>query len=69
MSRDLDHHANMTLKHECVDGVNVTLSFFTYEANEITEKDYIAAKMVNDIAASMEKNEKSPVGFVRSSNF
>lgn len=51
MSRDLDHHANMTLKHECVDGVNVTLSFFTYEANEITEKDYIAAKMVNDIAS------------------
>ena len=51
MSRDLDHHANMTLKHECVDGVNVILSFFTYEANEITEKDYIAAKMVNDIAS------------------
>ena len=51
MSRDLDHHANMTIKHECVDGVNVTLSFFTYEANEITEKDYIAAKMVNDIAS------------------
>jgi len=50
MSRELDHHANMTFRHECVDGVDVTLEFFTYEANEVTDKDYTAAKMVNEIA-------------------
>ena len=50
MSRELDHHANMTFRHKCVDGVDVTLEFFTYEANEVTGKDYTAAKMVNEIA-------------------
>lgn len=48
--RELDHHANMTFRHKCVDGVDVTLEFFTYEANEVTGKDYTAAKMVNEIA-------------------
>eukprot|EP00566_Odontella_aurita_P004559 CAMPEP_0113570942 /NCGR_PEP_ID=MMETSP0015_2-20120614/25276_1 /TAXON_ID=2838 /ORGANISM="Odontella" /LENGTH=778 /DNA_ID=CAMNT_0000473833 /DNA_START=385 /DNA_END=2721 /DNA_ORIENTATION=- /assembly_acc=CAM_ASM_000160 len=53
MSAGMDHHANMTFGHRCVDGVDVTLSYFTYEANRITGKDYDAAKAVNAIAATV----------------
>lgn len=49
MSRCLDHHATMRFKHECVDGVGVELEFFSYEANKVTEKDYLAARKVNEI--------------------
>mmetsp|Transcript_33015 Transcript_33015/g.76063 ORF Transcript_33015/g.76063 Transcript_33015/m.76063 type:complete len:693 (-) Transcript_33015:266-2344(-) len=49
MSAKMDHHANMTFTHKCTNGVDVELKFFTFEANDITEKDYKAAKYVNDI--------------------
>jgi S-adenosylmethionine:tRNA ribosyltransferase-isomerase len=49
VSSQIDHHANMSFCHKCVDGVDLDLEFFTYEAGEVTEKDYKAAKMVNTI--------------------
>jgi len=52
MSSDLDHHANMSFSHECVDGVNLELEFFTFEAKAVTAKDYIAAQRVDDIIES-----------------
>jgi len=48
-SSEMDHHANMSFTHECVNGVNVNLEFFTYEANKVTEKDYRAASAVNEL--------------------
>mmetsp|Transcript_17770 Transcript_17770/g.27446 ORF Transcript_17770/g.27446 Transcript_17770/m.27446 type:complete len:745 (+) Transcript_17770:590-2824(+) len=53
MSREMDHHANMSFKHHCVDGVDVSLELFTFEANKLTEKDYEAAKKINDIASEL----------------
>mmetsp|Transcript_3249 Transcript_3249/g.4678 ORF Transcript_3249/g.4678 Transcript_3249/m.4678 type:complete len:755 (-) Transcript_3249:1665-3929(-) len=53
MSREMDHHANMTFKHHCVDGVDVTLELFTFEANKVTEKDVEAAKKINDIVTEV----------------
>ena len=49
VSSKLDHHANMNFCHKCVDGVDVDLEFFTFEAGDVTEKDYQAARMVNAI--------------------
>jgi methylenetetrahydrofolate dehydrogenase (NADP+) / methenyltetrahydrofolate cyclohydrolase len=46
MSDIMDHHANMTFSHQCVDGVDVIMEFFTFHANELTEKDYDAARVV-----------------------
>ncbi|CAB9531413.1 protein FolD (Partial), partial [Seminavis robusta] len=46
MSDIMDHHANMTFSHQCVDGVDVVMEFFTFDANELTEKDYDAARVV-----------------------
>jgi methylenetetrahydrofolate dehydrogenase (NADP+)/methenyltetrahydrofolate cyclohydrolase len=46
MSDIMDHHANMTFSHQCVDGVVVIMEFFTFDANELTEKDYDAARVV-----------------------
>mmetsp|Transcript_28967 Transcript_28967/g.42281 ORF Transcript_28967/g.42281 Transcript_28967/m.42281 type:complete len:1000 (+) Transcript_28967:2-3001(+) len=56
MSSDLDHHANMTFRHKCVNGVDLELEFFTFEANEITEKDYVAAHNVNAILEEQKIN-------------
>ena len=50
MSTIMDHHANMSFSHKCVDGVDLNLELFTFEANGITEKDYDAAKAVDAIA-------------------
>ncbi len=47
MSTVMDHHANMKFTHNCVDGVDVELDFFTFEAKQITEKDYDAAQAVD----------------------
>lgn len=47
LSTVMDHHANMTFTHECVNGVDVEMEFFTFEADQITEKDYDAAKAVD----------------------
>ena len=42
----MDHHPNMTFSHRCVDGVDVNMEYFTYDANAVTEKDYESAKAV-----------------------
>jgi len=49
MSTEMDHHANMSFNHRCVNGVDATLEFFTFEANDLTDKDYEAARRVNAI--------------------
>lgn len=43
----MDHHANMSIVHKCVNGVDMELSFFSFEANELTSKDYAAAKAID----------------------
>jgi S-adenosylmethionine:tRNA ribosyltransferase-isomerase len=45
----MDHHANMSFAHKCVNGVDVDLEFYTFEANELTDKDYEAARKVDAI--------------------
>jgi len=54
MSSDIDHHANMNFSHKCIDGVDLNLEFFTFEANKVTSKDYESAQNVNLIL----QNEK-----------
>ncbi len=49
MSTKMDHHANIQITHKCINGVHLNLQFFTYEANEITDKDYKAAQMLDDL--------------------
>ena len=52
MSTVMDHHANMKFTHACVDGVDVEMELFTYEANSLTEKDYDAARAIDTVADS-----------------
>lgn len=47
MSTIMDHHANISIVHKCVDGVDLEMEFFSFEAKELTEKDYDAAKAVD----------------------
>jgi methylenetetrahydrofolate dehydrogenase (NADP+) / methenyltetrahydrofolate cyclohydrolase len=47
LDRIMDHHANMTLSHRCVNGVDVELEYYTFEADALTEKDYDAAKVAD----------------------
>lgn len=47
MSTIMDHHANLKFTHNCSEGVDLDVQFFTYEASQITEKDYDAAKAVD----------------------
>lgn len=42
-----DHHANMSITHKCVDGVDLELEIFSFEANELTQKDVDAAKAID----------------------
>ena len=42
-----DHHANMRIVHKCVNGVDLELEFFSFEANELTQKDHDAARAVD----------------------
>jgi pterin-4a-carbinolamine dehydratase len=51
MSTIMDHHANMSFLHKCVDGVDLRVEFFTFEAKELTSKDYDAAKAIDTIAS------------------
>ena len=46
LSTIMDHHANMQFTHKCINGAELELEFFTYEANQLTEKDYEAAQAV-----------------------
>lgn len=50
MSTIMDHHANMRIVHKCVNGVDLELEFFSFEAKELTEKDFSAAKAIDLIA-------------------
>ena len=43
----MDHHANINIVHKCVNGVDMELTFFSFEANELTSKDYAAAKAID----------------------
>ena len=47
MNTIMDHHTNMKFTHKCVNGVDLEMEFFTYEAKQLTEKDYDAAKAVD----------------------
>jgi S-adenosylmethionine:tRNA ribosyltransferase-isomerase len=57
MSSEMDHHANLSFTHKCVNGVDVELEYFSFEANELTDKDYEAARKVNEIILK-EEGEK-----------
>jgi len=48
-SSEMDHHANISFTHKCVDGVDVNMEYFSFEANDVTGKDYEAARRVNGI--------------------
>jgi hypothetical protein len=58
----MDHHANMKFTHKCVNGVELEMDFFTYKANELTEKDYDAANAV-DMVLSKDKIEMSKYSY------
>ena len=62
MSTIMDHHANMKFTHKCVNGVELEMDFFTYKANELTEKDYDAANAV-DMVLSKDKIEMSKYSY------
>eukprot|EP00535_Pseudo-nitzschia_heimii_P009091 CAMPEP_0197191944 /NCGR_PEP_ID=MMETSP1423-20130617/24273_1 /TAXON_ID=476441 /ORGANISM="Pseudo-nitzschia heimii, Strain UNC1101" /LENGTH=1203 /DNA_ID=CAMNT_0042644737 /DNA_START=434 /DNA_END=4045 /DNA_ORIENTATION=+ len=49
MSTEMDHHANISFTHKCVNGVDVEMEFFSFEANKLTDKDFEAALKVNHI--------------------
>ena len=40
----------MRIVHKCVNGVDLELEFFSFEAKELTEKDFSAAKAIDLIA-------------------
>lgn len=50
----MDHHANMRITHKCVNGVDLEMEFFSFEAKELTEKDYDAARAVDLIHGGSE---------------
>lgn len=58
LSTTMDHHANLSFTHSCVNGVDLEMEFFTFEAKKITEKDYIAAKAVDELLTEIETNAK-----------
>jgi len=47
MSTVMDHHANMSIVHKCVKGVDLELELFSFEAKELTEKDHAAANAID----------------------
>jgi pterin-4a-carbinolamine dehydratase len=49
MSKVMDHHANAKITHHCVNGVDVELELFTYEAKRLTSKDIDAAKAIDSL--------------------
>jgi len=54
LSTDLDHHANMTFSHKCVNGVDLMMELFTFEANSVTDKDYLAAQAIDYLYKSQQ---------------
>ena len=57
ISTEMDHHANISFTHKCVDGVDVEMEYFSFEAKDLTDKDYEAARKVNDILADEEAHD------------
>jgi len=47
MSTIMDHHANMRIVHKCTNGVDLEMEFFSFDAQELTQKDYDAANAVD----------------------
>lgn len=43
----MDHHANMRIVHKCINGVDLELELSSFEAKELTEKDYDAARAID----------------------
>ena len=43
----LDHHANMKIVHKCVNGVDLEMELFSFEAKELTQKDFDAARAID----------------------
>jgi hypothetical protein len=37
----------MKIVHKCVNGVDLELEFFSFDANELTEKDFAAARAID----------------------
>jgi len=58
LSTTMDHHANLSFTHSCVNGVDLEMEFFTFEAKKITEKDYIAAKAVDELLTEIKADAK-----------
>ena len=53
-----DHHANMKITHKCVNGVDLELELFSFEAKELTEKDFDAARAIDLVYAGNPINMK-----------
>lgn len=47
LSTVMDHHANMRIVHKCINGVDLELEFFSFEAKELTDKDFDAARALD----------------------
>jgi pterin-4a-carbinolamine dehydratase len=59
MSTIMDHHANMNFTHYCrTGGVDLELTWFTYETQSLTHKDYLAARAVDLISTGDEKTNE-----------
>ena len=61
ISSEIDHHPNLSFTHKCVNGVDLELEYFTFEANELTGKDYEAARKVNEVLMA-EEDKKIKMG-------
>jgi len=61
MSSEMDHHANISFTHKCINGVDVDMEYFSFEANDLTDKDYEAAHKVNNILS--EEDDRKARGF------
>lgn len=57
MSSEMDHHANISFTHKCINGVDVDMEYFSFEANDLTDKDYEAARKVNNILSEEEAHK------------
>lgn len=54
MSSEMDHHPNLSFTHKCINGVDLDMEYFSFEANDITHKDYDAARKINNMLAEEE---------------
>jgi len=60
-SSEMDHHANISFTHKCVNGVDVEMEYFSFEANDLTDKDYEAARRVNNILVEEQGHKTSQI--------